>query len=196
MRGRQRTGSGRVGMSSQRAGLAGAWRPAPRPGLGHGGGPTMKAARALLIACLSLGTGVAREAVGQSTIGDSVGAGGGKVGTFTTTATPVVAAPGPRGSGFFSLITASTSDTVATPPDDVDSMLGSAGATPALTYINGTSYSTRLTSSDGIKFKPQSMVAAKVTALDPKSVTYQATPSPFGIEVKAPTGTSGEKASA
>lgn len=120
--------------------------------------------------------------------GDRLTNTGPKVGTVTVKATPQNFS-NPIGTGSFKGIRATSIDSEATPDVDTDLL------PPPATPYPGT-YATKQTRATGIKFDPQSKVTAATTRVTTTTVSWSATPATFGIGVLAPTGTSGETATA
>jgi hypothetical protein len=127
--------------------------------------------------------------------GDTVAIGKGavKIGNWNVTAKPQAFSDA-IGTGSFAAITASSTDSEASPVTDADSV---PAPMPYRTAAGANaSYATKQTQAEGIKYKAQSKVAVDVTDVLRTVVHWQATAATFGIEVLAPTGVTGETASA
>jgi hypothetical protein len=130
-----------------------------------------------------------------SAAGDTVAVGkaGVKIGNWNVTAKPQAFSEA-IGTGSFAAITASSTDSEASPVTDADAVpVPMPYRTPGGANA---SYATKQTQAEGIKYKAQSKVTVDVTDVLRTVVHWQATAATFGIEVLAPTGVTGETASA
>jgi len=139
-----------------------------------------------IVSTLSLATASA------SIISDSMTTSGPKIGTWDSKAKPVSHTNTPNTTGGFVKIHAASDDTEGTL--DEDTLPNT--TTAALPYKAAAAYATKQTTAAGSKFEARSKVTATVTTVTAKQITWTSLAADFGINVKGPTGDTGETATA